>query len=169
MSSGQPYDELGRILAEGGEISLGIAISHGYSPARIALLVARKMAGATQEQLAEVEKLARQAIDAAEKLNQMRGPDKIDPSIFPLNERLFGDNPDGRRAFVSIDFRINDLPGKYRLDVGLADIGTLDQLLEHAREEAERRIGASPKAFGVSSLKDVASFTWSVTVAERRF
>lgn len=169
MASGQPYDELGRILAEGGDIALGVAISHGSSPARIALIVRRHMANATEAEIAAVTRLANQGVDAARKLQDMPGSETINPADIPVNTLLFGDTPDGRRALVSVDFSVNDTDRWYRIDIGVVDISNQDAMLESAREEAERRLTDSPKGFNVGSIDDVQEFNFRFNYVVRRF
>lgn len=71
MSSDQPYNELGQILANGGDIALGLAISRGWSSGQIALLFASRFSPMRPEDERRLHTLAFAATEAAERINSM--------------------------------------------------------------------------------------------------
>lgn len=137
MANDQPFNELGQILANGGEIALGLAISRGWTSGQIALLFRRRFEPITEADRARLTEIANRAVAAAEEINSMGEGESIDPSIIPTNPYLFGDEPEGKRGRMVGRFSPDE--GEHWFDVyaDLADITDREEMLQAIQELAE--------------------------------
>ena len=147
----QPYDALGRILVNGGDIALASAIYAGNQGRVDALFGLWGLWGATPAQIAYVEAIAEQAVAAGETVMALPDDADIDPQTIPQNVLLFGSEPAGRRGLISGEFWLPSASHGFRVDLEVADFGNKRELLEQFMAEATRRIKDSPTAFGLKS------------------
>lgn len=170
MSSDQPYNELGQILANGGEIALGLAISRGWSSSQIALLFAQRF-----EPISEIDRqrligLANRAVVAASEINDLDDDDIIPPDMIPTNPYLFGDEPGGRRGKIAGRWQDENTGQWYDFRMDVADITDKAAMLEQANEMARDNWNKYPEGkkggFGQGELEHI---TIQLILAEKRF
>lgn len=103
MPDGKAYNSLGQILAHGGEIGLGIAISRGASQAQIAAVIQRRypeLPGSDAERLYEISLAGSQA---GLYINSLSRDVNIPLEAVPIQPSLFGVDPLGRRLFIAAE------------------------------------------------------------------
>lgn len=169
MSSEQPYNELGQILANGGEIALGLAISKGWTGSQIALLFARRFEPMRPEDRERLTGLANAALTAAAQISEMGPDDDIDPNTIPTNPYLFGSDPAGRRAKIA---------GRFTVDAGLnwfdyrhnvSDITNREQMLEEIQAAIESDWSKYPEGSGKKFGGAMEHLTIELILTEKRF
>lgn len=169
MSTDNPYNSLGQILAEGGEIALGLAISRGWSDQKIAALFARRFEPMADADRNRLTSLANAAVSAADQINAAIDGGEIDPSALPINPSLFGADPGGRRAILITEFSPDEGATWFEARIDFADVPTVAELQAAIEQEAARRITDSPSAFGQTRGQEGPELQFRVTFGERRF
>lgn len=169
MSTDNPFNSLGQILAEGGEIALGLAIARGWSDSRISSLFARRFEPMEPDERQRLIDLASRAVRAAQDINELPPGSSIDPSLLPINPSLYGDDPSGRRAILITEFSPDEGGNWFEARIDFADIPTMADLMAAVEAEAARRITDSPSAFGQTRQAGVPELQFRVTFGERRF
>lgn len=170
MSSDQPFNELGQILAAGGEIALGLAISRGWTSGQIGLLFAKRFDPITEHDRARLFAIANAAVEAAATIQAMDPESPIDLETIPTNPFLFGDEPGGRRGSVAGRF-MNEATGQwYDIRVDVADISNPQAMFDDAAELIRSNWSKYPEgttgAFGKGQLDQI---TIELHLVERRF
>lgn len=169
MSTDQPYNSLGQILAQGGEIALGLAIAHGWSDSKISALFARRFEPMSVTDRNRLVDLANAAIAAADVVNNLGESDALQPGDLPINSALFGDDSGGRRALLITEFSTDEGGKWYETRLTFADIPTMDEIREAIQAEADRRIHDSPSAFGLVRGEEEPELLFRVTFGEAKF
>lgn len=169
MSSDQPFNELGQILAEGGEIALGLAIARGWSGAQIALLFARRFDPMTEMDRQRLIGIANRAVVAASAINEMDPDAAIDLSLIPENPYLFGDEPSGRRGKVAGRFTVDEGQNWFDFRVDVADITNPAAMFEAAEETIKADWSKYPEGGGKKFGGAMESLTIELLLTERRF
>jgi len=169
MATDQPYNELGQILSEGGEIALGLAFARGQSDSQIAILFARRFEPIRNSDAARLRELAERGVAAGNDLNELGPGDPIDISGIPTVSELFGDDPEGRRFFFIVEVDISG-DGEWReLRLELSDFTSQDQLRDEANELASLRSTKSPGKFGAVNEEIEGDLPMRVVLGFKRF
>lgn len=169
MSTDQPYNSLGQILSEGGEIALGLAIAHGWSEGKISALFARRFEPMSANDRNRLLEIASAAVSAADLVNNLGPNDSLVPGDLPITPELFGNDPEGRRALLITEFSTDDGGKWYETRLTFADIPTMEEIREAIAAEASRRIVDSPSAFGLNRGDPQPELLFRVTFGEARF
>lgn len=163
------FNSFGQILRQGGEIALSIAKGLGFSESRIARLIEHRLRPDGPQTLSEIHQFTDDMIAAGRSANQLARDQQIPITDIPVNPYLFGDEPQGRRAFYTGEFTIEGIDKPYRVDVELADITTTGAIFEAMNAEAIRKIRQSPPAFGVTAEQAEAITNLFLIAGERRY
>jgi len=146
MASGQPYDELGRILSEGGEIALGLAILQEMPTPGFLLFFNRRFGSLTPEQQDIVQQLAQEMIDSGQATGEIPSDVPLSLGDIPLNQFLFSGDLQGRRELITVEIDVPGLDRRFQMRLPFADIASLDEIRNAALEQARQRAIDSPQA-----------------------
>jgi len=169
MPSDQPFNELGQILANGGEIALGLAISRGWSSQQIALLFSRRFEPITPQDRQRLTSLAERAVAAAAAINEMEADNAIDLEDIPVNPYLFGDDPSGRRGKVAGRFTLDEGEHWFDFRHDTADIGSVSQMMADVEAGILSDLAKYPEGGGGKFGGNVEHLTIKLELTERRF
>lgn len=170
MPSNQPYNELGQILAGGGDIALGLAISRGWTSTQIALLFARRFEPMRPGDRERLTALAERAVEAAGTIEGLDLSDPVDPSTIPTNPYLFGDEPDGRRAKLVGRFSPDDGINWFDVYADLADITDKEEMFQAIQDLAESNWNKYPEGGkGGFGGPPMTSLTIELTLIVKRY
>jgi hypothetical protein len=169
MPGEQPYNELGQILASGGEIALGLAIAKGWTGSQIALLFARRFDPMRPEDRDRLIDLANRALQAASDISDMPPDADIDPSGIPTNPYLFGDDPSGRRAKVAGRFTVDEGVNWFDYRHDISDITNREQMLNEIQAAIEQDWSKYPEGGGKKFGGPMEHLTIELTLTEKRF
>jgi hypothetical protein len=168
MSSGEA-DELGRILASGGEQSLGLAYFHSYPPDRIASMFAVKFAGLSDSERDSLEALARDGVAAGERITE-RGPSgTLNPDDIPTNPFLYGDDPEGNRVRIIGVVEFPETGALIRVYEDFEDLPGIADMFAALKEKAGGIGEAYPKKFGLTPGEPIEARVVWIALAEKRF
>lgn len=169
MSTDQPFDSLGRILSEGGEIALGLAIIRGWSDSQIIELFARRFSGLSSAETERLSSMANAAIRGARIANDLDPSDPFPLSSLPVNPELFGDEFSGKRSFF-IGEVWNPMKEHWiEIRMEFPGVPTLNEVNEKLFGEARRRFGESPDRLGTLPEEDDFQLQGRIIFQERRF
>lgn len=169
MSSDQPFNELGQILASGGEIALGLAISRGWSDRQIALLFARRFEPMREEDRERLVTTANRMVEAARYLNDIGDDDEIQLGNVPINPYLFGINPGGARAKVAYRFSVDEGVNWFDGRIDAHDLSSKAALFDLIEEQINIDFAKYPEGGGSRFGGAKEHLTIEVTITERRF
>lgn len=169
MSMGSPFDPLGRMLSEQGEIAIGLGIIKGIGRAAMGLIFQRKFGEVSPEDQQRVIDLAQSMVDAGGTITEMPLNALLRPEDIPLNEWLFGGDLQGRRVFVVGRVSIPGVGFDIEARLPFEDIPTPEEMRAAFVEEAMRRIRESPKAFGVIDPESLGAAGVFIQLPERAF
>lgn len=169
MSSDQPYNELGQILANGGEIALGLAISRGWTSSQIALLFSRRFEPMRDDDRKRLVDVAERAVAAGNALNDLYPDGVIDPNAIPDNPYLFGDDPAGRRARMAGRFTVDEGATWFDFRIDVADIESKSELLYAAEELIRENWSKYPEGKTGGFGGPMPHLTIEIILAEKRF
>lgn len=169
MSTDNPYNELGQILSEGGEIAVGLAIIQDTPLQNLLFLITRKFGGISDSNREQLIDFAQSMVDAGADI-QGRSLDSIlSPEDIPLNSWLFGGDLQGRRAFIVGEIEVSGLGFRIQARLPFEDIPTLEELRAAFQEEALRRLKESPDAFGIAAPDTLADAGVYILLPQRAF
>jgi hypothetical protein len=169
MVDSRPFNSLGQILAQGGEIALARAIESGYSSQQIDALFDRRFNPVTQETRDELFALAEAGLAAGTAINELP-PDQLIPlEMVPVNPDLFGDDSAGLRVFFLGRWRRSDSDRWFNVSGSLPDLTVYQDILDAILQAAGANINESPKKFGAEEASNPAELIGEVYMAERRF
>lgn len=169
MAGENPYNELGQILASGGEVALGLALYHGWDSGKIALLIGKRLKVAPGSDQETLQALAEDAIASGEYLNSLQPGETIDPNKIAFNPSLFGDDPGGRRWRWEAEYRFGEGGDWWRLTSGEADFGQLNQVVDIIAGAAVQNENTYRAKEGVAGEQGSQPPEIRFTLAERRF
>lgn len=169
MPTLNPYNELGQILASGGEISVAIGFAHGKTRNDQLLYVRKRFAPLPEDDETYL-------LDYSESISGMDSIIKgfaphlpIPIALFPQNPFLFGDDFGGMRVAVGFDaFREGD-DSAIQIRTSYADAPSFEEILRDAEQELERRKRASPGRFKGMDESDELGILIHILYAERRY
>lgn len=169
MATDQPYNSLGQILSQGGEIALGLALAYGWSDQKIAALFARRFEPMSADDRDRLLGIATAAVNAADLVNAMDEGGAIGPGDLPVNPQLFGDESGGKRALLVTEFSPDQGANWYEVRLTFADLPSLQDIQDALQIEADRRIKDSPSAFSMKRGDEPEDLMFRVTLGEARF
>lgn len=169
MSTDNPYNELGQILSEGGEIALALAFAHGWSDDKIAALFARRFLPMRQEDQDRLRNISQAALDAGEAFNQTPTGERVSLEDIPLNPNLDPDRVGSNRIFWIGEFQFPGDESWFQVRGTAADNLTVGEILADLAEEATNRVGRSPAAFGVPIGEAAPAPEVRIILMERKF
>lgn len=168
-SDGKPFDPLGRILREGGDVALANAMSRGNQRQEILLLKKWRDWGASDSDISTVRGIAEQAVDAGRQLTEMDPNAEINFSIIPVNPLLFGDKGEGLRFYASTDYQLSSTGLWYRADFLMPDLYSPSDIITEMAGEAERRVDDSPQVFNDKAGNEVTIIGFAIQVIIGKF
>jgi len=169
MASINPYDELGRILASGGDFALANLMFSGATTEEIDKWRLVRFPDGTDDQWRQLREIAEQTRIAGERQLLLEYSDDEKRDITPVNDRLFGDEPGGRRSKFSFDVVNPDGKAIWSGTIDFPDWPTGDELEAAIRDQLRDQSDASPKAWRKAGGGDVAETTIQIIGASRRF
>lgn len=169
MSTGRPFDPLGRILREGGDRQLANALARGNFRQESLLVVRWSDWGATESDIGTVTAIANQAVEAGRELTVAGLDDAINFSIIPVNPLLFGDDSGGLRFYVSTDFQLSTTGIWYRADFKFADLYSTSEIVEAMSETARQWVIGSPRRFKTADGNDVNIMDYAIQTIIGKF
>lgn len=165
----EPYDELGRILAVGGEMTVVRGMIMGRTEAQIRSTLGRKVAAFSDETFAKLATGARAIIAAGGRVGALEPGELISAANIPINSALFADDTVGRR--IRLLGHVFDENGMPTLEIvhDLPDFTSLDQLLheisEYIHETAKKYADFAARL----PLEFLFTRLWRVSAIEARF
>lgn len=169
MPKFNPYDSFGRILSEGGEQSLALAIYHGASDDDMAALRARRFASLSDDEFAALSAFAYAGLAAGRRAGVTPPDQQIPASELPVNSVMGGDDAEGQRTRYIGEVEFEESGKRVRVYGWFPGIPTNQELLD-AIEEAGRDLGERyPGKFGLSEGEPVGVSNVNVVFTARRF
>lgn len=169
MSTDQPYNSLGQILAEGGEIALGLAILRNWNSDQIAALFQRKFEPMRPEDRIRLTQLAQAAIAGAESSQNTPFGSPISLTDLPVNPELFGDDFSGKRSFYLTEVWNPFKDHWIEIRLEFAGVPTPEEIQDKMFAEARRRLNDSPEKLGKPKDAEIPPLQGRVLFQERRF
>ena len=171
MSSGgeQPYNSLGQIIAQGGEIALGLAIAHGWTSGQIALLFARRFEPMRDDDRERLVAIADRSFRAAYLLSNKPDDFGISLDDIPIIEGLYGGENEGRRIKVIGEWQFEEGGQWYETRLDFPDLISLNEMMamiiSHGRDVGER----CRDKFGFDKDEPITVKRWRITFTGRAF
>lgn len=97
MSTDQPYDYLGRILEEGGERAIALAVARGWSGDKINNLIKRKFPGLSDDDATKLTDFGRSMVDSAANVELGGESTYLGNIEMPINPFMQQSESDGGR------------------------------------------------------------------------
>lgn len=130
MSTDNPYNSLGQILSEGGEIALGIALFHGWDSGKIAILLTKRLKVAPGTDTDALFALATEALNSGTLAGSEDPNAPPDPFDIPVNGGLFGDAPEGRRLHWEAEYRFGTEGEWWRISGDESDLVPIGEIFD---------------------------------------
>lgn len=169
MSTDEPYNELGQILSEGGEIALALAFAHGWSDSKIAALFARRFLPMRPDDQDRLRGLADAALQAGEAFNQTPPSERVSLDDIPLNPHLSPDRVGSDRVYWIGEFQFPGDQNWFQIRGSSPDNVPVGEILSEIADEATSRAGRSPQSFGVPTGGEPSAPEVRIIMMERRF
>lgn len=169
MSSEQPFDSLGRILASGVEIAVALAMNKGYTPGQIGLLILRRVGDLEPSLQNQLEDVSRNILNAGQSLNDLEPGSDIPLGSVPIISELFGDDPQGNRFLFSGEISLAGEDKWYRVDILSGTPLDIDSLRNAILEEQQRITNQYPGSFGGKFDDPDSQIDVRITISARRF
>lgn len=147
MATGQPFNELGQILSEGGEIALGLKIIEEDSRAGFLLFFNRRFQPIREEDAVALERFSESMVRAGENLQALPLDATIGTRDIPLNEFLFGGDLQGRRVLITGEVELEGLDNRIQIRLPFADIPTIQEIREAFLDRSRDIVTGSPEKF----------------------
>lgn len=97
MQDQQPYNEIGQILAAGGDQAVGLAYSAGWTNGMIDAMILKRWGLSSGGGFLLLKSLGRQGSAAANLLDGLSGDDGVPLEEMPINPKLPGGGEGGKR------------------------------------------------------------------------
>lgn len=163
------YNELGQILAQGGEIPIGIAISLGYGRQRIGKLIERKFGAMLESDVAKLYGIAEAGANAGRLITEKGIQTPIDLADIPTNA-LWGESlHQGNRGIIVAEYSPAEEGSRIQTRFWIPDFNSIEQLFSDLKETLAKWQKQSPGAFGTVLKEYFPDFDISILFAERRF
>lgn len=169
MSSDQPYNSLGQILSQGGEIAVGLSLLRGGDRGSVLLLIGRRfgpMQDADREALVD---FSQRMIDAGATISESEYAGPIPPEAVPLNQYLFGGTTEGRRSIFTVEVEFPGAEGRVEMRLTFPDLPTQEELREAALGRGGDIVTQYPEKFGLPPGSTVDSGKVYILLPERAF
>ena len=169
MASINPYDELGRILASGGDFALANLMFSGATAEEIDKWRLVRFPDGTDDQWRQLREIAEQTRIAGERQLRIDLSDDEKRDITPVNDQLFGDEAGGRRSKFSFEVTNDDGKSIWKGTIELPDWPAGGELEEAIREQLEKQSEKYKGAWQNAGGGDVSETTIQIIGASRRF
>lgn len=169
MSTINPYNELGQILATGGEIALAIGFSHGRSDMDTIAYIRTRFPPLPRDDEDFLVRLSKSMSEMDDVIKSFDPSMQLPVTSFPRNPLLFGDDWGGKRIAIGFDASIEGSDQTVQIRTSFPDVPTFEDLLRAAEEELERRIRKSPGEFAGMDEEKLDEIILHILYAERRF
>lgn len=170
MASGSgEFNSLGQILARGGEISVALAIAHGWSDNRISNMIDERfapIAAGTKESLIS---LSRQAAVAGNTLTGTIGGINFGDIAMPTNPYRRPDEPENNRYVIIADVQYEPGGTWFQIRRYEATSYPTEDLMEELRTQGQNNATGSPGRFGFQDGEPVPVPQVRILVTEKRF
>lgn len=167
--STQPYNELGQILAEGGEIALATAILNGWSDERIAVLFQRRFEPITDSDRAALWRLSEDMVSAGRYLRDLPLDAPIDKANIPVNSRLGDEDEMGAAEYYKGRVRVPGTEQWYDIGVFTGRADSLSDIVDEILRQAQEYMDISPEGFGRMLGGDANNLDVSIDLSERKY
>lgn len=155
MSSGQPYNQYGQILASGGDVYAAIKLERGFTEEQVVALMLDRFPGSSNDDVLAVLAIAYLGRQAAANLNAL-GPSAGPSSVnIPINPYLYGGTPLGRRYRVIGNYFYQDADSSREIRVDMPDIINWQDVYEAVGLEGQERARGCYKDFGFDNPDNV--------------
>lgn len=169
MSTDQPYNSLGQILAQGGEIALGLAIQHGWTDTQINQLFARRFEPMQPSDRQRLTDIARAAVANVGQIEDIGDDSAIPISSIPINPELFGEEYSGKRSLFVTEVW-NPITGKWiQIRLDFPGIPSPQDIANAAADELRNRSRRSPGRGNIKGVEEEEDLQVRIVLQERRF
>lgn len=165
----QPYNSLGQILAKGGEIALGLALSGGWSEDRVRALFLRRFEPMTDADRGSLYEFAGRGVRAGELANSTAPEDQLPLSDIPINAALFDEDGGGNRVLVVVDYSFDGGATSFQVRLPFPDVPTAAEIAKAVGIEADELRERYPTMRGVAGTGDNPEVTINYKFMERSF
>lgn len=169
MAESKQFNSLGQILAHGGEISLGLAISRGETAGQVFQTIATRWPDLSPQDRAELYGIANQGAAAGAYLNTLGPGEMPDLDLIPVNASLFGESSGGKRILFVADVTNPSTGETIGVREGFAVNDTLEAMIQYLSMLIQQWQDTSPtlgERFR-AERETLLDFYWNF--AERKF
>lgn len=163
------YDALGRILSEGGELTVGYGLHQGWSQERINAILERRFGAMDDETRDLVYQFGRGTLAGGRGLNALALDTPIDMGTIIVNPWVFGSDPAGRR--LKLITNATGENGAFSIDVwhDVPDMLTTRMIVGDTMQYAVKTWQLYPGRFNVTEPIQPDQINVTFIMAERRF
>jgi hypothetical protein len=170
MSSIQPYNSLGQILASGGEIAVAFALIRGVDIEAALSRLKVRFAPIQDDTWESILSLSRNAIDAAVRWGAMPRDETPDADIIPVNPHLFGDDWRGKRVRIITSSQDRHSGQKIDMWWEFPDMFPLQDLYNEIADRIEEMEQDTPQLQRwITKMSDDGDWNHELIIAERRY
>lgn len=169
MAKYNPYDGLGRILAQGGDQAIALGLFQGRSDSDMQSLRERRFSDLSDTEFGTLAAFAASASAIGDEIDGFDWDQPIPLGRIPVNSALGGDEPDGKRTRWIGEVEFEGGTKKVLVYGWFPGIPTPQELFD-AIEEGGRDIGERyPGKFGLSEDDEVNVIGVRIVYTARRF
>jgi len=169
MSSDQPYNQLGQILATGGEQSVALAMDRGWGSTRIVSMLARRYGPIASDTYESVRGIADSILRAGEGAFDVDITGRIPAERIPVVPELFGDDNEGQRTRYTAEVEFEGATNSVLVYGSFANIPTADELEEDAANRAGAIADQYRGKFGLADDAEIIPANIRIVLLERKF
>jgi len=164
-----PDSWLTRVLTSGAEKFTAAALWYGTKTATIYESLIKRFGIPAPHVFNNLLEFSESMVTAGELAAQLPPGKTLTRDLIPVNPFLFGDEPAGRRELWRTRIYVPETGRWVYLDINTPDEIPFSELEREAENEALRRIGKSPGAFGVPGDEVNPLATFEIIFGEARF
>lgn len=170
MASGSgEFNSLGQILARGGEISVALAIAHGWGENRITSMIDQRYAPIAAQTRDELRNIAQQAANAGQSINNLPGGSDFGSVDMPTNPNRLPNEPGNNRYVIIADVQFEEGGTWFQVRRYEAVSYPTDDLMDEMRQMGRNNAGGSPERFGFQRGEPVPTPIVRILITEKRF
>jgi len=155
MSTGQPFNQYGQILAEGGDLFAAMKLERGYTEEQVVALMLDRFKTNDNDAVLAIVLLAQLGRTAAQQLNA-QGPNAPLSSVnIPINPYLYASGALGRRYRVIANYFYGDVDNAREVRVDMPDIIDWQEVYEAVGLEGQERAKGCHLDFGFDNPDNV--------------
>lgn len=173
MAKINPFDELGRIIAAGGEQeAMEFAGSVGGGQPLL-IFIRGRHPRLSENEVVILAELAEQGAAAGDAIERTPSDQVINLDAVPVNPILYGDEPDGRRIRVSVTAttatNTHGTEATIAVNLDFPTMPTPEEIREEILKTIEMITRDYPERFGQDEMEDLEQIEITVNSAQRRY